>query len=426
MDLNANLDAFGESIYDNWLAVVPQLVDRNVNQCVLVASGGVVSVNLSSELKELMEEGKQMSLMGKENLPECLQKLMGQSDALWKLYSTLLDLCEDYNEFQRSSNSYELKLLDGEVKFINGGIEKCCSVFTWLTFDDETIVGLYERTRTLLKQIQEIQNTINTILMGIDKWGENPFYCRRDDNPKELLDLQSRTEILRTRKMECEKSKRQLSNAIEKNRQLFKVDGPETTALYEDYLGFVDGEVLNSLKWAVHQNLVYLRHEMKRPNAEPLFEVKLLHGDQGLSFSPSLDDPLNMLSKKTESFIYQIERIIGDICSVAENIPRVASGTSRNFLDELREDDDIVDVKQEIRMCVVEVIEKIKEYVVKFDKYNYLWTDDKEKILNHVEEPKIDEFRDNVRITRVLGLLVSNCCDLYSPRLTFTIRSTTK
>lgn len=400
LDLVLQLDTFAESIYDRWVVMVPVLVEVNVAKCILVRrESEVLSVNYSSELNELLEEAKHMTIQGQEDLPQCLQELSKKSDSLWNVRARLCDLCEDYNEFRKTANSYELLLLADEVQFIEDGIEQCCTVFTWEAFDEAVMVILYDRIHTLHHRTQEIQSNVSTVVQGIEQWGQDPFYSRKDQNPKELLDLQSRQEVLRGRKMSCERSRRQLTNALEKNKQLFLVDEghPVATDLFDQYLEFVDTEVLNSLKWTVYRNLMYLQQEIQRKGTEPLFEVRVVVKDRVIAFSPSLEDPLDMLSRKTESFIYQMEMIIGDICSMAESIPRVAKGRTRSFLDELREDDDIGDVKRVIRNCVVKGIEDMQEYVRRFDKYTFLYNNNKESIMGYAEEPKIDEFRENVR-----------------------------
>lgn len=398
-DLILQLDSFADSVFDDWVSIVPGAVEGNVKKFILDTKDSVLLVNYSPDLNELMEEAKQMTILGKKTLPTSLQELALKSDSMWSARARLCDLCEDYNEFKRTTNTFELQLLTDKVVYVEEGIKQCCTVYTWDTFDIAVIVTLFESIHTLHGQTQEIQNNIANVLRGIEKWGQEPFYNRKDKNPKELLDLPNRQEILRGRKMECEKSRRQLANAIDKNKQLFEVfeETGRTADLFVDYLNFVDGEVLNSLKWAVYQNLLFLQHEMQRPGTEPLFEVKVLVKDRTIAFSPSLEDPLDMLSQKSESFIYIIEMILGDICSMADAIPRVAKDAEISFMTELREDEDIGDVKHEVRMCVLKVIKDMTEFVRRFDKYTFLYTNNQESIIGHAQEPKIDEFRENVR-----------------------------
>lgn len=344
-----------------------------------------------------------MGIMGRANQPKTLTAFIEESESLWSVRSCLYDLCEDYNEFRQSANSYELKLLSETLEYVEEGIVQFCTAYTWENYDKTIIDSLLERVYSLDNLIKEIQSNVFNVIRGIENWGKEPFYYRKDKNPKELLDLQSRPEIVRSRNMECEKSRRQLGNAIEKNRQLFEVGGSDShkKELFDDYLKFVDSEVLSCVKWAVYQNLLNLNHEMKRPSTEPLFEIRVLERNREIAFSPSLEDPLDMLSQKSESFIYQIEMIIGDICSMADIIPRVAPEKKMSFLTELREDEDIGDVKREIRMSVIKAIKNIKLYVRKLDKFMFLWTNNQENITNHAEEPKVNEFRENVRTRRI-------------------------
>lgn len=396
-DLIQQLESFAECIFDEWLALVPGLVTENVAKSVVTAvNPGELRVNYTGALSELMEEARQMNLLGK-TLPNSLQHLADRSESLWTVRAKLYELCEDYNDLKRTTNEHELKLLNGKLKLIEGVVVQCCVEFTWAEFNIEDIENVHQSMRNLHEQTKEIQTNISTVLKGISKWGETPFYDRKDKNPKELLDLQHRQEILKSRRMECEKSKRQLGNAIEKNRQSFEVEQNSMGETFVDYLRFIDGQVLNSLKGVVYENLMSLRREMIKNGTEPLFEIKVLSRDSEMVFSPGLEDPLDRLSEKSETFIGRIEMILDDVLSMAEHIPRVRADKEESFMVELRGDEDIQDVKHDIRMSVLKIIKDVQLYVQRFEKYKFLWTADKEAMMSHAEEPKIDEFRDNVR-----------------------------
>lgn len=396
-DLVQQLESFAECIFDEWLALVPGLVSENVAKSVFTtANPDQLRVNYTGALNELMEEARQMNLLGK-TLPKTLQHLADRSESLWTVRAKLYELCDDYNDLKRTTNEHELKLLDGKLQLIETIVDQCCVEYTWAEFNMEDIENVHKSMRNLHGQTKEIQMNISTVLKGIDKWGETPFYDRKDRNAKELLDLQHRLEILKSRRMECEKSKRQLGNAIEKNRQSFEVDQNSMDETFVEYLRFIDGEVLNSLKWVVYQNLMSLRNEMIKNGTEPLFEIKVLSKDSEMVFSPGLEDPLDRLREKSETFIGRIEMIIDDFCSMAELIPRVREDKEESFMVELRGDEDIQDVKHDIRMSVLKLIKDVHLYVRKFEKYKFLWTTDKGTMMSHVEEPKMDEFRENVR-----------------------------
>lgn len=391
--------AFSDHIYNKWLEGSEKAAKKSIDRFILERDErNILRVNYSPTLREVMEEAKHLTHLGKEDFPEYLQVVAGRSESLWRVKARLMDLCEDYNQFKQSTNNVELQLLSKTVQYIEDSIEQCCTFFKWYTVEEASVELLFERMRGLCKLIQEIQSNVTTIVRGIEKWGHDPFYNRRDSNPRELLDLQSRHELLRGRKMEFEKVRRQLSNAADKNRHLFGVDegGAAAEILFEDYLQYVDGEVLSSLKWTVYQNLLTIVREMQRPGTCPLFEVKLVAKDNKREFVPSLEDPLDVLSRKTETFIYTIEMIIGDICGMADIIPRMAKKPMDDFPVQLSRDDEIVDLKRSIRLAVIRVIKDMKFYAKRFDKYNFLWTKTKDDIMTHSDEPKLDEFRENV------------------------------
>lgn len=396
------MDSYADCIFDDWVAVVPESVSINVNTPILkLAANEELAVNFSTELNELMQEASHIKTLVKSPLPENLLSITEKDDSIWIVRARLCDICDDYNEFKKITNINELQLLRTKVDTIEEMIDECCTISTWSTFEVDFVQEIYQAMRSLQQQTVTIQNNISTVLKGIEKWGENPFYDRKDKDPRSLLDLEDRPNILKARRMECEGSRRQLTNAIEKNKQLFQVDFNDegSSELFQDYLKYIDYSVLGSLKLAVYQNLLFLRHEMFRNGIEPLIEIRAMAKNGEVAFSPSLEQPLDMLSEKSETFIGKIEMVINDICSMAETIPRVRADKEKtSFMIELREDEDIQDVKHEVRMAVLKGISDVRSYVKRFDKYKFLWTSDREKILNHMnQEPKIDEFRENVR-----------------------------
>lgn len=396
------MDSYADCIFDDWVAVVPESVSINVNTPILkLAANEELAVNFSTELNELMQEASHIKTLVKSPLPENLLSITEKDDSIWIVRARLCDICDDYNEFKKITNINELQLLRTKVDTIEEMIDECCTISTWSTFEVDFVQEIYQAMRSLQQQTVTIQNNISSVLKGIEKWGENPFYDRKDKDPRSLLDLEDRPNILKARRMECEGSRRQLTNAIEKNKQLFQVDFSDegSSELFQDYLKYIDYSVLGSLKLAVYQNLLFLRHEMFRNGIEPLIEIRAMAKNGEVAFSPSLEQPLDMLSEKSETFIGKIEMVINDICSMAETIPRVRADKEKtSFMIELREDEDIQDVKHEVRMAVLKGISDVRSYVKRFDKYKFLWTSDREKILNHMnQEPKIDEFRENVR-----------------------------
>lgn len=377
--------------------MVPQRVSENVSKHLLTCTDSeALQVNYSADLNGLIEEAKQMKLLEKI-LPETLQVLAGERESLWYVRAKLSEVCEEYNEFKSAINEHELKLLQDRVQLVEEMVKQCSTEFNWKCFDKEVVERLNENVCGLHSQAKEIQFNINSILKGIEKWGDSPFYDRKENSPSGILDLENRQETLKARRMDCEKTKRQLANALEKNKLIFQVEDKSLEEAFLHYLQYIDGLVLNSLKWAVYQNLLFLRNEMMKPGTEPLFEIRVNSKNSELAFSPGLEDPLDRLHEKSETFIGRIEMIIDDISSMAEQIPRVREDKQESFMAELREDEDIQDVKHDIRMCVLKVIKEVQLYVRKFDKYSFLWTNEKSAIINYSEEPKINDFRDNVR-----------------------------
>lgn len=102
----------------------------------------------------------------------------------------------------------------------------------------------------------------------------------------------------------------------------------------------------------------------------PLFESKLELKEPNLVFVPSLnpDEP--------GCFSHIIAELVSDIIKICSLIPRVAS-SKQTYAEIICANNDIKEMKNEIMQNVDDVIQKATDFCRNFDKYSYLWLEDR-------------------------------------------------
>lgn len=118
-----------------------------------------------------------------------------------------------------------------------------------------------------------------------------------------------------------------------------------------------------------------------------ILEVQLELQDQDIVFTPDLEE------NSVCGFISRVEEMMDSIISMANFIPRVNLAKS-TYKDIVNQDEEIVTIKHEIRTNVLKTIKQAKQEIKKFEKYRFLWVDDKSKFLEKMQKSKSVTFAD--------------------------------
>lgn len=156
---------------------------------------------------------------------------------------------------------------------------------------------------------------------------------------------------------------------------------------YEEYMDkLVGDEVMNAIRTSVQ----YIKYEMENRHERnvPIFEVKMELQLDRVVYLPALD-----LNYKRFSLIALVEDLLMDIYEMSDEINRVVQGPEEERLDEngipymetyevrLRQEKEIDEMKIDIVTNTRQTCREALEYFKIYDKYSYIWLDDKKIVL---------------------------------------------
>ena len=109
----------------------------------------------------------------------------------------------------------------------------------------------------------------------------------------------------------------------------------------------------------------------------PLLEVKMELQAPEMVFNPSLEQDA------ASGFYSLVEELLEDIFKFASLVPRVAKHKEMdNYLPEVEELVELLDLREEIMQRVSNAIDKALEHRSSFDNYAYLWVDDRQEFMH--------------------------------------------
>ena len=163
---------------------------------------------------------------------------------------------------------------------------------------------------------------------------------------------------------------------INKNLQYFKAD--KESEVWQNYLNYLDGIVINGLFNCVQCSLQYLLQNLDKDKVDlpPLLEIKLELQAPEVIFQPSLDPDI------PNSFCQLVEELLDDMFNVASLVPRIAIHKGDDdYSQQVEEIAELLDIREDIVSRVTSAIEKAVEYRNSFDSYAYLWVDDRQEFM---------------------------------------------
>lgn len=165
-----------------------------------------------------------------------------------------------------------------------------------------------------------------------------------------------------------------IESLVKENENLFDMDGNETA--WKEYVSFVDNIVYENVLLTIGISLGYIVEQMDPiNNVTPLFESRLELLDPNLIFVPSLDpnDPNGLNNLLT--------LLIEDIMKMSTLFISLKLDECENYHSSIVKNADITDMQHEILEGVDQVVEEAAELCNDFQRYSYLWLDDREKCM---------------------------------------------
>lgn len=160
------------------------------------------------------------------------------------------------------------------------------------------------------------------------------------------------------------------------NYSLFQVEKNEQHTAWQEYVSFVDNIVYENLLVTTGVSLGYIVEQMyPHNNLAPLFESRLELVDPNLVFVPSLDP------NEPNGFISLLMLLIENIMQMSALFKSLKPGERENYLDSVSTNPDIIEMKREILDGVDKVVEEASEFCSDFERYSYLWLDERDKCM---------------------------------------------
>lgn len=155
------------------------------------------------------------------------------------------------------------------------------------------------------------------------------------------------------------------------------MENNKSNEIWQNYIKFVDGIVYGSLLQTVGVSLSYITEQMDPSNHNaPLFESRLELLDPDLVFVPSLDP------NDEKGFNQMLKTLIDDIIRMSSLIECLRSNDGNTYTEAIELNNDIKEMKQEILEGVERVMVEAAEFCRDFERYSYLWLDDREQCMS--------------------------------------------
>uniref|UniRef100_F6QQT7 AAA+ ATPase domain-containing protein n=1 Tax=Xenopus tropicalis TaxID=8364 RepID=F6QQT7_XENTR len=286
-------------------------------------------------------------------------------------------ITEWFNRLQRTILQVERDLMQDELQAMEDKMKPALSLLTWQTEDLDTYI---EETKELVcgvgSRVLKAKQNVEMMQCLLDKLHVNLFVVRKYGKTIPLLRLRDKE---RTDKQYAVASDvgSKIQELLQNNQQLFQAD--PISDIWKVYTEYLDHIIQEGLCKAVKHSLQYLIDNTEASlKKSPLFEVELVLSGGEMTFRPSLE------SKISDNFSNIIESLLRDTYQIASFIPRVAAHLGKETYQVSQDVDETEKLREmhgEIMRRVHSTIVNVKVYQRHFEKYSYLWTDDKAEFM---------------------------------------------
>ncbi|XP_069077648.1 dynein axonemal heavy chain 11-like [Pleurodeles waltl] len=371
------LDKHDNEIYTAWANNLNFLCESHLNQPILRGDEhGFFEVNFNHQLLAVLREVKYLEMLKHTEIPEVAMVLYSKREMLHKHIGNLNLISKAYNRLKITLLQVEEKLIEQELQSIHVQLLPALDTLTW---QNEDLWDYIQETQNIVYnldiRVQKAKCNVETIQRLMSSLSEVSFFIRKHGRNSSLLCFDDQEKMSKQYLMVQETSDK-ISQLVQDNQQLFQADSLSDN--WKTYSEYIDHIILDGLFRAIKCSLQYVIDNTEKTfKYAPLFEIQLVLNGNEMTFRPLLD--LNM----NGNFADIVEGILGDIYRVASYIKRVAKHQGK---DNYQEDVDVMakleEMHQEIMNRVHKVIVDIKRYQRSFNKYSYLWTDDRYEFMN--------------------------------------------
>lgn len=225
----------------------------------------------------------------------------------------------------------------------------------------------------LYSRIVQIQANLQEIKDIMTMWAKNPLFMRRDNKKDTTLCVEEREERTSKRYEEMRHVAVRVHELLAENLQLFRMEGKMNEDEWPFYVKYCDEIVYKNLLHTIGVSIAYISDNMDpENNFPPLFESRLELLIPNLSFIPSLD------ANDEKGFYKLLHNLVDDILFMSTLIPRLDNEADKTYEDLIASEQDIKEMKHEILLSVDKALEEAQQFCRDFERYSYLWLEDRE------------------------------------------------
>lgn len=400
--------------YEEWCAHVGSLSNNNLEKNLLSRDPHTkaIKTNFDPQLTAVIREVKYLEFGKEEKIPDEAKSIFAQNDH-FRNYIVSLDYTVDsYNKIFNSATQEEMSLIQEELKLIDEDVKKGESTLKWKDQNiSDYINDIRHKVSDLETRLQKSKQNVEKIQHIMSIWKDVPLF-KRYEIKSTLLQLDDKQARLNNRYKEIEENGKKILELVSENKQLFK-ENDENSDKWKNYVLSLDRIILDGYNHIIACSLNYFLKEtdFTKGSPEPLFEAHLQLKPPEVVFAPSMN------TNDDDGFYNQIEDLVNSVYKQASYITRLVSG-QESYQVELENKADLQDMRQDLMERVGFIINKANEYKDSFQKYAYLWTDDRkefmksflmyghvptaEEIEAHAETglpenpPKLEQFKEQV------------------------------
>ncbi|XP_055848919.1 dynein beta chain, ciliary isoform X2 [Episyrphus balteatus] len=368
------------SVFQEWSEQIPEQIEKNLENSLIARNptNNMLILNFSPTLFSILREVHYLKQMEIEGIPEVATEF-AEKNEIYRTYTLNLEKTIDwYNAIQLNSSPVELILIQKEVEQIDAlvitGVEE-------LVWNSENITEYLQRLRepvaALQNRMNHTQGNLTQIHHIMSAWAKVPLFERKDSKKDTVLCLDERSDRTTKRYAEIRAASKQIHELLEDNMIQFNMKDRQDDQMWIDYVSFVDNIVYENILKTVGVSVGYLAENIDIENGyAPLFESRLELVEPDLKFVPSLEpeDP--------HGFNSMLIELMRDILKMANLIQRLKKSDKKTYGELVSLNQDIIDMRREILNGVDKVMEEASEFCHRFERYSYLWLEDREECMS--------------------------------------------
>lgn len=243
------------------------------------------------------------------------------------------------------------------------------------------LIELRNPVQNLQTRVRHTQNNLQTIKNLMISWTKVPLFERKDGKKDTVLSLDERYDRITKRYNDIESAAVKIHSLVHDNMIQFGMEDKQNDETWKNYVAFVDNIVYEHLLLTVGVSLGYLSENMDPSNYySALFESRLELEIPNMIFIPSLnpEDP--------KGFNHLLAELMKDILGMCSLIKRIKPQEKKSFWDLIYDNYDMKEMRCDILNGVEKVMLEAQSFCQGFERYSYLWLDDREECMEYFLE----------------------------------------